>query len=72
MKITKEQIKEMRQSLGETQEKFAARFPTSVRTLSRWENGNFAPLPVYELVFDKIQKELDAMHEQEVSAKSKT
>jgi len=56
---TKEQIKEMRLALGETQVEFAARFPVSVRALSRWENGDFKPYRVFENVFNEIQKELD-------------
>ena len=49
----------MRLALGETQVEFAARFPVSVRALSRWENGDFKPYRVFENVFNEIQKELD-------------
>jgi DNA-binding transcriptional regulator YiaG len=56
---TKEQIKEMRLALGETQVEFAARFPVSVKTLSRWENGDYKLHGVCEKAFNEIQKELD-------------
>ena len=36
-----EQIKNVRNSLGETQAQFAKRFNTQANTVSRWESGQY-------------------------------
>lgn len=36
-------IRELRQQLGLSQEKFAAKLGVSFRTVNRWENGHTAP-----------------------------
>jgi transcriptional regulator with XRE-family HTH domain len=44
-------IREVRKSLGETQEQFAARFKSHANTVSRWESGNYqAPYAVLSFV----------------------
>lgn len=39
----KNRIKELRQSTGLSQSKFAAKFDIPVRTLQQWEQGQSAP-----------------------------
>ena len=39
-------IRELRQELGLSQEKLAAKLGVSFRTINRWENGRAAPSPL--------------------------
>jgi putative transcriptional regulator len=39
-------IRELRQRLGLTQEKFAARLGVTFPTINRWENGKARPSPL--------------------------
>ena len=41
--MTPEEVKEIRRSLGVTQEKFAQLLGTTVATVNRWENGRNTP-----------------------------
>jgi len=46
-----DRIKEIRQEMGLTQEKFARMVGVTVTTISRWERGQVAP---HQLAVDKI------------------
>ncbi len=41
--MTKEEIKKIRLDLGMTQQMFAEKFPKSLPTISKWENGHTSP-----------------------------
>ncbi|MBD2101771.1 DNA-binding transcriptional regulator [Leptolyngbya sp. FACHB-261] len=43
---TNELVLELRQQLGLTQEKLAAKLGVTVSTINRWENGKTAPSPL--------------------------
>jgi putative transcriptional regulator len=45
-------VKELRQSLGLTQERFAAKLGVTFPTINRWENNRAKPSP---LAMDKIE-----------------
>lgn len=45
--MTPTEIIEIRQSLGVTQERFAALLGTTVVTVNRWENGKVSPSRLY-------------------------
>lgn len=45
--MTPEEIKELRLSLGVSQERFAAALGTTVVTVNRWENGKAIPSRLY-------------------------
>ncbi len=56
--MTPLEIKEIRMSLGVSQERFAAVLGTTVVTVNRWENGRAVPSRLYI----KELKELKASH----------
>ena len=45
-------IRELRNSLGLTQEKFAAKLGVTLLTINRWENGRSKPSP---LAMEKVE-----------------
>ena len=45
--MTPEEIKEIRTSLGISQEKFASLLGSTVTTINRWENGKTVPSRLY-------------------------
>jgi len=47
--INQEDSKDLRQSMGMTQEQFAEHLGTTLETVSRWENGHTKPLRIYRL-----------------------
>lgn len=50
-------MRELRQQLNLSQEKFAAHLHVSVRTVNRWENGHATPSPMaLNLIEAKLQK----------------
>lgn len=53
-------IRELRNSLGLTQEKFAAKLGVTLLTINRWENGRSKPSP---LAMEKVEKLLVEMGE---------
>ncbi|WP_339379261.1 helix-turn-helix domain-containing protein [aff. Roholtiella sp. LEGE 12411] len=49
-------IRELRQQLDLSQEKFAAKLGVSLRTVNRWENGNTVPSPMaLKLIEEMLQ-----------------
>ncbi|MBI4378687.1 MAG: helix-turn-helix domain-containing protein [Nitrospinae bacterium] len=50
----REEIKNIRESLGMTQDEFARRIGVTVTTVSRWERGD--SLPKSKVVIDKIKR----------------
>ena len=52
--INVEDIKNLRQSMGMTQEQFAEHLGTTLETVSRWENGHTKPLRIYRLKLAKL------------------
>ncbi|MFH7024193.1 MAG: helix-turn-helix domain-containing protein [Heteroscytonema crispum UTEX LB 1556] len=53
-------VKELRQSLGLTQEKFAAKLGVTFPTINRWENNRAKPSP---LAMDKIKTIVQSLNE---------
>ncbi|MHC5597705.1 MAG: helix-turn-helix domain-containing protein [Nostoc sp.] len=50
-------IRELRQQLDLSQEKFAARLGVSLRTVNRWENGSTVPSQMaLKLIEEMLQK----------------
>ncbi|BAY87632.1 XRE family transcriptional regulator (plasmid) [Calothrix parasitica NIES-267] len=54
-------IRELRNSLGLTQEKFAAKLGVTCLTINRWENGRSKPSP---LAMEKVEGMLTEMGQQ--------
>jgi len=54
--INQEDIKDLRQSMGMTQEQFAEHLGTTLETVSRWENGHTKPLRIYRLKLQELMK----------------
>jgi len=54
--MTPQKIKMFRLSRGETQAEFARSVGTTVTTVSRWETGKSAPLPIYIEVMWRLEK----------------
>ncbi|MCP4682420.1 MAG: helix-turn-helix transcriptional regulator [Desulfobacterales bacterium] len=52
-------IKEIRVSLGLTQEQFAAKIGVTFSTVNRWENGRGAPSPLALRQINKFSKTLE-------------
>ena len=50
----REEIKNIRERLGMTQDEFAKRIGVTVTTVSRWERGD--SLPKSKVVIDKIKR----------------
>jgi len=48
------QIKELRERLELTQERFAARLGVTVSTVNRWENGKSQPSPLALIRIDEL------------------
>jgi transcriptional regulator with XRE-family HTH domain len=53
-------VRDLRQRLGLTQEKFAAKLGVTFPTINRWENGRAKPSP---LALQKIEELLRSMGE---------
>jgi len=51
-------IRELRISLGLTQEQFAAKVGVTYSTINRWENGKEKPSPLAMLRIEELQNEL--------------
>ncbi|MEH1854639.1 MAG: helix-turn-helix transcriptional regulator [Nostoc sp.] len=50
-------IRELRQQLDLSQEKFAAKLGVSLRTVNRWENGSTVPSPMaLKLIEEMLEK----------------
>ena len=54
--ITAEEIRQLRETLGRTQEGMAAIVETSQVTWSRWERGESSPLPVFAKKLEKLRR----------------
>ncbi|GAB4335839.1 MAG: hypothetical protein Kow0089_05770 [Desulfobulbaceae bacterium] len=54
-------VRELRQRMGLSQEKFAARLGVTFSTISRWENGRARPSP---LALKQVEDLLRSMGEQ--------
>jgi DNA-binding transcriptional regulator YiaG len=50
-----EEIKEIRESIGITQEKFASLLGTTVCTVNRWENGKTKPSRLYTIQIKELR-----------------
>ncbi len=53
-------IKELRNGLGLSQERFARLLGVSLQTVRRWESGLTRPLPIISLKLEEIQRETEA------------
>ncbi|MBD3886756.1 helix-turn-helix transcriptional regulator [Phormidium tenue FACHB-886] len=57
-------IRELRQTLKLTQEKFAAQLGVSFPTINRWENGHATPSPLalkqIDMLFNQLSQSPDA------------
>lgn len=51
-------VKKLRQSLGLTQEQFAAKVGVTYSTVNRWENGKGKPSPLAIQRIDELRDEL--------------
>ena len=51
-------IKELRNTLGLTQEQFAAKVGVTYTTINRWENSNAKPSPLALQKIEELQNEL--------------
>ena len=56
-----ELIRELRERLGLSQEKFANQLGVSFKTVNRWENGHAKPLPMAQKM---IEQKLRSLGEQ--------
>lgn len=56
--VISNQIKEIRNRLGLTQEKFAARLGVTFPTVNRWENGRTKPSPLAQKQIDDLMAQL--------------
>ncbi|MBI1390953.1 MAG: helix-turn-helix domain-containing protein [bacterium] len=56
--VISNQIKEIRNHLGLTQEKFAARLGVTFPTVNRWENGRTKPSPLAQKQIDDLIAQL--------------
>jgi DNA-binding transcriptional regulator YiaG len=58
--MTGKQIQRLRQRLGESTDRFGARFSASGRTVESWEQGTRSPHPIVRgLIFALVQKTVD-------------
>lgn len=51
-------VRELRQQLALSQEKFAAKLGVSFRTVSRWENEQSVPSPMALKLIEQMSREL--------------
>jgi len=58
--MTKQEIKQVRQKLGMSQQKFATKLGVGMMTVSRWERGIAKPSP---LALEKLHKLLDKVED---------
>ena len=63
--ITAEEIKQIRETLGRTQEGMAAIVEVSQVTWSRWERGESSPLPVFIKKLEKLKRIVSGRKEAE-------
>jgi len=54
LKLSPEVIKRIRLDLGRTQKNIATILGTSAVTVSRWELGRSAPMPVFQQKLEKL------------------
>lgn len=54
--VTSDEIRSLRETLGESQQQFAARLGCSTRTVSNWENGH-PPTGAVALLLIKLREE---------------
>lgn len=54
--LSPEDIKNLRLSLGWTQQHFAEMLGTALSSVSKWENGKSEPLPVYQKKLKDLQR----------------
>ena len=55
---TSKMIKELRVTLGLTQEQLAAKIGVTYSTINRWENGKSTPSPLAMLRIEELQNQL--------------
>ncbi len=58
-----EEIKNLRDQLGRTQEGMALIVNTTTTSWGRWERGETTPLPIYQEKLDKLQEFIDRRQE---------
>ncbi len=63
-----DQIRELREALGVTQEEFARELGVSLTTVSRWENGHGKPSPLAQR---QLQELLDRVQASKASPERK-
>jgi len=56
---TSKMIRELRTTLGLTQEQFAAKIGATYSTINRWENNKGNPSPLAMLRIEKLQKKIE-------------
>lgn len=54
--VTKEEFKKLRESIGYTQAKLSLEMDITIRTITRWENGEIEIPKVVELALQSIVK----------------
>ena len=59
-KLIAHRIKELRRSLGVSQNKFAELLNAGVASVRRWESGRTEPLPIYQDKINQLEN-LDAV-----------
>lgn len=52
-------VKEIREKLGLTQEKFASRLGISFVTVSRWEKGKASPSPLAQEKLSRLENQIN-------------
>lgn len=55
---TSDLIRELRQQLNLSQEKFAAKLGVSFKTVNRWENGHSMPSPMALRLIAELRREV--------------
>jgi putative transcriptional regulator len=65
-------VRELRQTLKLTQEKFAAQLGVTFPTINRWENGHALPSPLALRQIDYLLKQLDNSPDLVLQERSKT
>lgn len=64
-------IRELRQQLGLSQEKLAAKLGVSFRTVNRWENGHAVPSALALKQVEKLLQQMSHSSEATVGKRSK-
>lgn len=54
--MTSVEIKELRESMGLTQQDFATLIPVKLSTVQTWESGKFSPRPIAMVRLEQLKR----------------